>query len=126
MSCKKKANQAQQLLSGVRKLNRKQEPLLVCCFVDCSHVLIFSVIGRNAINIPEIFQAFMVSPVALQKLKSFILLFIACVASISELFWRKTARKMALVSLLVQPKTENLIPRSFFATKQHGNTCYTG
>ena len=90
------------------------------------HVLIFSVIGRNAINIPEIFQVFMVSPVARQKLKSFILLFIACVASISVLFWRKTARKMALVSLLAQPKTENLIPRSFFATKQHGNTCYTG
>ena len=69
MSCKKKANQVQQLLSGVRKLNRKQEPLLVCCFVDCSHVLIFSVIGRNTINIPEIFQVFMVCPVALKKLK---------------------------------------------------------
>ena len=65
MSCKKKANQAQELLSGVRKLNRKQEPLLACCFVDCSHVLIFSVIGCNTINIPEIFQVFTVSSVAL-------------------------------------------------------------
>ena len=65
MSCKKKANQAQEFLSGVRKLNRKQEPLLVCCFVDCSHVLIFSVIGCNTLNIPEIFQVFTVSPVAL-------------------------------------------------------------
>ena len=60
MQCSKKANQAQEFLSGGRKLNRKQEPLLVCCFVDCSHVLIFSVINCNTINIPEIFQVFTV------------------------------------------------------------------
>ena len=40
--------------SGVRKLNRKQD-----------RVLIFALIGHNTINIPERFQVFMVFPVAL-------------------------------------------------------------
>ena len=33
---------------------------LVCGFLASSHVLIFAVIGRTTINIPEIFQVFMV------------------------------------------------------------------
>ena len=44
--------------SGIRRLNRKQEHLfniLVCGFVASSHILMFAVIGRNKINIPEIF-----------------------------------------------------------------------
>ena len=51
--------------SGVRKLNGKQERELVCGFVASSRVLIFAVIGHSTINIPEIFQVFMVFPVAL-------------------------------------------------------------
>ena len=51
--------------SGVRKLNYKQECWLVCGSVACPHVLIFAVIGRNTINIPEMFQVFTVFPVAL-------------------------------------------------------------
>ena len=43
-------------ISGMRKLNRKQERKLVCGFVACLRVLIFAVIGHNTINIPEIFQ----------------------------------------------------------------------
>lgn len=35
---------------------------IVCGFVASSHVLIFAVIGHNTINIPEIFQVFMVLP----------------------------------------------------------------
>ena len=46
--------------SGIRKLNCKQEHLLVCGFVGSSRVLIFAVIGHNTINIPEIFQVFTV------------------------------------------------------------------
>ena len=52
LSCERKANQA------LRRLNRKQEHLfniLVCGFVASSHILMFAVIGRNKINIPEIF-----------------------------------------------------------------------
>ena len=45
--------------SGMRKLNHEQEHQLVCGFVASSHVLIFAVIGANTINIPEIFQVFM-------------------------------------------------------------------
>ena len=44
----------------MKKLNPKQQHLLVCGFVASSHVLIFAVIGRTTINIPEIFQVFMV------------------------------------------------------------------
>ena len=51
--------------SGMRKLNCKQEHELVCGFVACLHVLIFVVIGRNTIDIPEIFQVFVIFPVAL-------------------------------------------------------------
>ena len=51
--------------SGMRKLNHKQERWLVCGFVASSHVLIFAVVGHNTINILEIFQVFMVFPVAL-------------------------------------------------------------
>ena len=49
-------------------------------------------------------------------------------------FGAKTARKMARVSdsffgsrfISRAAKTENLVPRSFFAPKQHGNACYAG
>ena len=51
--------------SGMRKLNCKQERELVRGFVACLHVLIFTVIGRNTIDIPEIFQVFGIFPVAL-------------------------------------------------------------
>ena len=51
--------------SGMRKLNCKQECELVRGFVACLHVLIFAVIGRNRIDIPEIFQVFGIFPVAL-------------------------------------------------------------
>ena len=51
--------------SGMRKLNCKQELELVRGFVACLHVLIFAVIGRNTIDIPEIFQVFGIFPVAL-------------------------------------------------------------
>ena len=51
--------------SGTRKLNCKQERQLVCGFVASLHVLIFAVIGHNTIDIPEIFQVFMVFSVAL-------------------------------------------------------------
>ena len=51
--------------SGMRKLNGKQERELVRGFVACLHVLIFAVIGRNTIDIPEIFQVFGIFPVAL-------------------------------------------------------------
>ena len=47
------------------KLNRKKESWLVCGFVAFSHLLIFAVIGRNTINIPELFQEFTAFPVAL-------------------------------------------------------------
>ena len=43
-------------LPGVLHVNRP----LVCGFVASSYVLIFAVIGRNTINIPEIFQVFTV------------------------------------------------------------------
>ena len=50
--------------SGVRKLNLNQDRKLVFGFVAWSHVMIFAVIiGYNTINIPEIFQVFMVFPV---------------------------------------------------------------
>ena len=55
LCCKKK-------LTRCKKLNHKQECELVCGFV-ARHVLIFAVIGRNTINIPEIFQVFTVLPV---------------------------------------------------------------
>ena len=51
--------------SGMRKLNCKQELELVRGFVAGLHVLIFAVIGRNTIDIPEIFQVFGIFPVAL-------------------------------------------------------------
>ena len=51
--------------SGMRKLNCKQERELVRGFVACLYVLIFAVIGRNTIDIPEIFQVFGIFPVAL-------------------------------------------------------------
>ena len=51
--------------SGMRKLNCKQERELVRGFVACLRVLIFAVIGRNTIDIPEIFQVFGIFPVAL-------------------------------------------------------------
>ena len=51
--------------SGMRKLNCKQERELDRGFVACLHVLIFAVIGRNTIDIPEIFQVFGIFPVAL-------------------------------------------------------------
>ena len=46
--------------SGVRKLNHKQDHELICGFVASMHVLSFAVIGHDEINIPEIFQVFMV------------------------------------------------------------------
>ena len=49
----------------MRKLNCKQERELVRGFVACLHVLIFAVIDRNTIDIPEIFQVFGIFPVAL-------------------------------------------------------------
>ena len=55
--------------SGMRKLNCKQDCSLVCGFVASSRVLIFAVIGHDTINIPEIFQVFMVFPVALWNLQ---------------------------------------------------------
>ena len=51
--------------SGMRKLNCKEEHELVPGFVAGLHVLIFAVIGCNTMEIPEIFQVFMVFPVAL-------------------------------------------------------------
>ena len=51
--------------SGMRKPNCKEEHELVRGFVACLHVLIFAVIGRNTIDIPEIFQVFGIFPVAL-------------------------------------------------------------
>ena len=44
----------------MKKLNPKHQHLLVCGLLASSHVLIFAVIGRTTINIPEIFQVFMV------------------------------------------------------------------
>ena len=47
--------------SGVRKLNPNQECFkLVCGFVATSCILIFAVPGHKTINIPEMFQVFMV------------------------------------------------------------------
>ena len=44
--------------------NCRWVPLItVCGFVASSRVLIFAVIGDNAINIPEIFQVFTIFPV---------------------------------------------------------------
>ena len=51
--------------SGMRKLNCKEEHELVHGFLAYLHVLIFAVIGCNTMEIPEIFQVFMVFPVAL-------------------------------------------------------------
>ena len=51
----------------MRKLNCKQERLLLCGCVACTHVLIFAVIGHNARNIPKIFQVSTVFPVALKR-----------------------------------------------------------
>ena len=46
---------------------------------------------------------------------------IACVASVSVLFREsKTAQHSRAA------KTENPVPRSIFAPKQHGNACYAG
>lgn len=46
--------------SAVTKLNRKQECELLCGFVVCLRVLLFAVIGPNAIKITEIFQVFLI------------------------------------------------------------------
>ena len=48
-----------------REKTNAQARTLVCGFVAGSHVLIFAVIGRNTINILEIFQVFIVFPVTL-------------------------------------------------------------
>ena len=59
----------------------------------------------------------------------------ACVASVSVRFRSKergtrvklTARKMAQARFISRSvKTENSLPRSFFAPKPNGNACYTG
>ena len=47
------------------KTKLQARTLISLWFVACSHVLIFADIGRNTINIPEIFQVFKVFPVAL-------------------------------------------------------------
>ena len=48
------------------KTKRQARTLItVCGFVASSLVLIFAVIGHNAINIPEIFQVFTIFPVPL-------------------------------------------------------------
>ena len=49
-----------QLQCRYEKTKPKQQHLLVCGFVASSHVLIFAVIGGTTINIPEIFQVFIV------------------------------------------------------------------
>jgi len=43
---------------------------------------------------------------------------VACVASVSVFFGSRFISRAA--------KTENRVPRSFFAPKQHGNACYAG
>ena len=48
-----------------REKTEAQARTLVCGFVASSRVLIFAVIGRNRINILEIFQVFIVFPVTL-------------------------------------------------------------
>ena len=45
------------------KTKLQARTLISLWFVACSHVLIFAEIGRNTINIPEIFQVFKVFPV---------------------------------------------------------------
>ena len=57
LSCKKKP-------IGHEKTKLQTRMLISLWFVACSHVLIFAEIGRNTINIPEIFQVFKVFPVA--------------------------------------------------------------
>ena len=48
------------------KTKRKAVTLItVCGFVASSRVLILTVIGHNAINIPEMFQVFTIFPVPL-------------------------------------------------------------
>ena len=51
---------------------------------------------------------------------------LACVASVSVLFRSKGRPKNASRFISRAAKTENLVPRSFFAPKQHGNACYAG
>ena len=52
----------------IRREKTKRQPrtlITVSGFVASSRVLIFAVIGHNAINIPEIFQVFTMFPVPL-------------------------------------------------------------
>ena len=60
---------------------------------------------------------------------------LACEASVSVLFWSKGHAKNGASKPLSffasrfisrAAKTENLVPRSFFAPKQHGNACFAG
>ena len=56
---------------------------------------------------------------------------IACVASVSVLFPSKDGAKNGTSKrggrfISRAAKTENLVPRSFFSPKQHGNACYAG
>ena len=70
--------------------------------------------------------------------------FLACEASVSVLFWSKGHAKngaskrggggdapppsfiFCLSFHFSGGQTENLVPRSFFSPKQHGNACYAG
>ena len=52
----------------IRRVKTKRQArtlITVCGFVASSRVVIFAVIGHNAINIPEIFQVFTIFPVPL-------------------------------------------------------------
>ena len=57
---------------------------------------------------------------------NFVFLCLACEASVSALFRSKGRAKNASRFISRAAKTKNLVPRPFFAPKQHGNACYAG
>ena len=63
-------------------------------------------------------------------LKKYIKLSVACVASVSARFRSKDRAKngASFGSCFISraAKTENPVPRSFFAPKPNGNACYAG
>ena len=62
----------------------------------------------------------------LKDSRALTLISVACVAGVSLLFPSKDRAKNGSRFISRAAKTENLVPRSFFASKQHGNACYAG
>ena len=65
LGCEKKKNKTKKTIKRKKTKRQARTLITVFGFVASSRVLIFAVIGHNAINIPEIFQVFTIFPVAL-------------------------------------------------------------